>query len=177
MAVGGILGIGSALFAVELVYDTESETLGQWRTVTDPEAISSNRWMRTAAALSGTWLRTGGNVTEWTALHDSQGDRLSAGCTYYLSASEVSGSFWTMALYDNDHHLPAKGTGPSAITASDIIADTRGKLQIQASGADQGSAWLPATTGPFSLTLRVYDQDGTGQGPIPEFAIDRGECQ
>jgi hypothetical protein len=175
--VGGFLGVGSAMFAVELVYEKEIGARGAWGPEAGTDLLSSNRWARTATALSGTWLPSGEGVTEWTALHDSQGKRLDGNCTYYVSTSEALESSWTMALYNNDHQLPLTDGRPGFVASDDLEVDSRGKVQLQAGGLDQGGAWLPSESGPFSLTLRTYAEAAGKTGTSPAFAIDRGECK
>lgn len=180
MIAGGILGVGSALFAVDLVYKTETETSGPWRAVPSPEAISENRWARTAVALSGTWMPSGANVREWTALHDSQGDRLKGECAYYLLGKPETDGIWSITLYNNDHALPAAASAPASVLSPAISPDSRGQVQIQAGGPDQGGAWLASDPGSFSLTLRDYGISATGSGAAgdpPFFSIHKGECQ
>lgn len=178
MLAGGVVGIGSALLAVELVYKSETVVSGPWRSAPDAALVAENRWARTAAALSGTWLPAGGGVREWTALDDSQGDRLKGDCTYYLSGKPTAAGRWSITLYNNDHILPAGGTGPASIPSTTVLADSQGSVQIQAGGPDQGGAWLQAEPGSFSLTFRHYGTaDGAEDASPPFFAIDRGECR
>jgi hypothetical protein len=178
MLAGGVLGVGSALFAVDLIYKTETETNGSWRAAPPADTVSENRWVRTATALSGTWLPAGGRVREWTALRDSQGERLTSECAYYLLGKPETESIWSITLYDNDHALPA--TARNSAVSSDLSSDSRGQIQIQAGGPDQGGDWLPAESGPFTLTLRDYGVTSSGRdsaGDPPFFSIHRGECQ
>lgn len=177
MLAGGVLGIGSALFAVDIVYKSETETTGPWRAQPERELATTNRWVRTATTLSGTWVAAPAGAREWTTLTDSDGERLDGGCTYYLIGKPQTSALWSVTLYDNDHQLPDVGNRKTHVFAGDVRPDGQGQVQLQAGGPDQGGAWLPAGTGPFSLTYRTYGESAGGDGNLPFLSIHRGDCE
>ncbi len=72
-----------------------------------------------------------------------------------------AGAFWSVTLYDKDGFPTANALNRCAIGDRDALkynADGSLDLFVQNAtpGADKESNWLPAPTGPFSLTMRVY---------------------
>ncbi|WP_417518209.1 DUF1214 domain-containing protein [Minwuia sp.] len=175
--VGGILGVGSALFAVKTVSDTESPRIGAWQALADPQAAEPNFWLRTAWALSGQFTLRGDTPVHYTAIADDAGDRLKANCTYHLNGPAIGADWWSLAVYGKDHAPVTTAAGRWSVTADDARPDSPARVQIQIGGSDPGGLWIPTGDGEgtISMTLRVYAPDALlGDGDL--FSIDRDAC-
>jgi hypothetical protein len=75
------------------------------------------------------------------------------------------GAFWSVTLYDNDGFPTANDLKRNAIGDRDALkynADGSLDLYLQhaSPGAEKESNWLPAPTGDFNLTMRLYAPKG-----------------
>ncbi len=179
--VGGIIGIGSAMYAVQTVNRVESVQNGPWQTINRDGTADQNRWLRTAASLAGLFTQRGEEAIYYTAFFDGEGERLREGCVYFLTGRPLPAGWWSVTLYARDHYLIATPQDRWSVTADDVEPDAQGRIQIQVGGPESGGAWIPSDGGGngLSLTLRLYDPapeiyDALDTAPI--FSLDRGNC-
>lgn len=181
MLVGGVLGIGSALMAVKTVSSVESVQNGPWQTSPRDGAADANRWLRTAVALSGLFAQRREETVYYTAFHDSDGERLREGCTYFLTGRPLPARWWSITLYARDHFLIPNSHDRWSVNMEQAGADAQGQIQIQIGGPESGDAWIPSDGGGdgLSLSLRLYDPDSQVYEALestPLFSIDRADC-
>jgi hypothetical protein len=96
---------------------------------------------------------------------DADGRPLSGASKYVLhfAKNEIPpvGAFWSVTLYDKDGFPTANALNRNAIGDRDALKfNADGSLDLyfqnESPGADKDSNWLPAPTGAFNLTMRLY---------------------
>lgn len=130
--------------------------LGRWGTDYGKRAVAA-------------WNGLGANAPEdaiFMSTHvDSEGHRLDGSNRYVVHVdsgkSPPADGFWSLSLYDENHHFVANGANRTNIGSNDNLehnADGSTDIYIQnAEPADGGkSNWLPAPKGPFNVVLRIY---------------------
>jgi hypothetical protein len=83
--------------------------------------------------------------------------------TIHFEKSELPpvDAFWSITLYDQEGYQVANSLSRFAVSSWMPLAyNPDGSLDLyfqnQSPGADKEANWLPAPTGPFNLTMRLY---------------------
>jgi len=115
------------------------------------------------------WIGLGANLPEDAVyplnIGDSDGKQLIGANKYVLhfAKNEIPpvGAFWSVTLYDKDGFPTVNALKRNAIGDRDELKyNADGSLdlyfQSESPGKDKESNWLPAPTGGFNLTMRLY---------------------
>ncbi|MET0526891.1 MAG: DUF1214 domain-containing protein, partial [Microvirga sp.] len=99
------------------------------------------------------------------SLGDEEGRPLDGAGRYTLhfeaNALPPAEAFWSVTLYDNEGFQVANSLDRFAVSSwMPFARDPDGSLtlyvQNESPGKDREANWLPAPTGPFNLTMRLY---------------------
>jgi hypothetical protein len=155
-----------ALKAMRAKIPTLARVVNGWSMNTDTMGVYGNYYLKRAiVALVG----LGANVPEDAVyplnLGDADGKPLTGASKYVLhfAKNEIPpvSAFWSITLYDKDGFPTANALNRNAIGDRDALkfnADGSVDLYFQniSPGADKEPNWLPAPTGDFNLTMRLY---------------------
>ena len=145
---------------------TLARVVNGWQMNTDTMGVYGNYYLKRAiVALVG----LGANVPEDAVyplnIGDADGKPLTGSNKYVLqfAKSEIPpvGAFWSITLYDKDGFPTANSINRNAIGDRDALTfNADGSLDIyfqnKSPGKEKESNWLPAPTGDFNLTMRLY---------------------
>ncbi len=137
-----------------------------WRTLVNGAEFGSDYVTRTAVARSNIFVNRPTEAMYYYLDHGSQGERLKGDRAYKLTfpADRLppARGFWSLTLYDQDHHLYLNPDDRYAVgtRSHDLVWNDDGSLTIyiqpEAPEAGKMSNWLPSPKGDFSLYMRVY---------------------
>lgn len=132
----------------------------------DIGAYGANYGLRAVVAMAGFGANLAADAVYPNASVDGQGQPLVGGQRYRLhfAAGELppAQAFWSVTAYDGDGYLIANQLNRYALGDRDPLTyNADGSLdlyvQAEAPGESQQGNWLPIpTSGPFSLTARIY---------------------
>jgi hypothetical protein len=98
-------------------------------------------------------------------LADEAGKSLDGSNRYTLhfdkGAAPPADAFWSVTLYDSEGYQVANALNRFAVSSwMPFKTNADGSLDLyfqnKSPGADKEANWLPAPTGPFNLTMRLY---------------------
>lgn len=137
-----------------------------WSMNTDTMGVYGNYYLKRAIIAQ---MGLGANLPEDAIyplnLADSSGKPLDGTNTYILHFAKDEfppvSAFWSVTLYDNEGFQVANKLNRFAVSSwMPFIFNADGSLDLyfqnQSPGADKDANWLPAPTGPFNLTMRLY---------------------
>jgi hypothetical protein len=155
-----------ALKAMRAKIPTLARVVNGWQMNTDTMGVYGNYYLKRAiVALVG----LGANVPEDAVyplnIGEAEGKPLIGANKYTLHFDKSNlppvYAFWSITLYDKDGFPAANDLNRNAIGDRDELKfNTDGSLDIcfqnQSPGKDKEANWLPAPTGDFNLTMRLY---------------------
>jgi hypothetical protein len=144
---------------------------GYWTSISNGAAFGNDYQTRTAVAKSNIFVNRKNEAKYFYLEHSNDGLPLNGDCEYSITfaanALPPHHAFWSLTLYDEDHHLFAN---PSEIHSIGSIGNiplqwnADGSLTIsihsQSKSPNSGN-WLPAPLGRFVLYLRIYEPHET----------------
>jgi hypothetical protein len=159
-----------ALKAMQAKIPTLARVVNGWQMNTDTMGVYGNYYLKRAiVALVGLGANLPEDAVYPLNIGDADGKPLTGANNYVLhfAKNEIPpvGAFWSVTLYDKHGFPTANAMNRNAIGDRDELkynADGSLDLCIQhaSPGADKESNWLPAPTGDFNLTMRLYAPKG-----------------
>ena len=175
-------GIDAARQKIEQATHALGQQRNGWSLITglfgDRKEMQGKYLTRAAAAMFGLWGNDEEEAYYQTASLDANGEPLDGSkhrYELYFPAEDLPdvAGFWSITMYQ----LPSQLMVANPIHRYSIGDRTEGVaygedgsltlyIQAKSPGADERSNWLPAPSGPFSLTLRMYVPSKTAlEGP------------
>jgi hypothetical protein len=155
-----------ALKAMRAKIPTIARVVNAWQMNTDTMGVYGNYYLKRAmVALVGLGANLPEDAVYPLNLGDADGKPLTGANQYVLHVAKNEippvAAFWSVTLYDKDGFPTANDLNRNAIGDRDDLkfnADDSLDLYIQhaSPGAEKESNWLPAPTGDFNLTMRLY---------------------
>jgi len=180
-AIGLVVGLGSAKYAVENGARVDATRIGPW--VASPRAGTPHADPYSAAAFA----RTGeialgpGEGLAFIAVNDSGGRELNGACSYAIAGSMPAARLWTLTAVDANG-LVATGNGfHRGLHSQEVLRDRGGDVTITVSTTARSGNWLSLRDpGAFRLVLRLYDTplasgENLARPTLPE--IKREDCR
>jgi len=183
-----VLGLGSAYQAVRSGLAGGEVANGPWRTSFVTGSVDADLYTRARVAVGGLLALAPSETVYWNAEHDAEGRPLDARCDYRVTGSELPARWWSVTAYAADHFLIPNDAGRYSFSQTTLAREPAGAWTVRVAtqpptqgplptsgvtaGAprseakpSEGANWLPSgragATGPFALTLRLYN-------PAPE---------
>ena len=150
---------------------------GAWtaRTTDGSELMSMHQ--RAVVACTGLWAMQSHEAVYFTALHDSNGRRLSCRETYRIQGTDFPARWWSVTAYRNYQLIPNVEQRYSC-SKTNIIREEDGSWCLTLSPQPQPGNWIPLgeTPGQLVITLRLYNPDANGieeiaNRPLPEIML------
>jgi hypothetical protein len=177
-----------AIKAMRAKFPTMARVVNGWQMNTDTVGVYGTYYLKRAIVAQ---FGLGANLPEDAVyplnIGDADGKPLTGACQYLLhfgkNETPPAEAFWSVTLYDKDGFPTANDLKRNAIGDRDDLhfnADGSLDLYIQhaSPGAKNEANWLPAPTGDFNLTMRVYSPkrevlDGSWAPPAIRQAAQR----
>jgi hypothetical protein len=171
LALGAVLGLGSADWATRGSYPFGATRIGLWRTWPRAGATDADPYTRAINARQGEIPLAPGEGLRLVAETDADGRALDPACTYRVGGRTPPARAWTLTVVPDPAPRASEGGGPaaagerrSAFTSTEILREADGRFTVALSPDVQAGNWLPspldATGRPASgmrLVLRLYD--------------------
>jgi hypothetical protein len=145
---------------------TLARVVNKWQMNTDTMGVYGTYYLKRAiVAMVGLGANLPEDAVYPLNAGDADGRPLSGASKYVLhfAKNEIPpvGAFWSVTLYDKDGFPTANALNRNAIGDRDALKfNADGSLDLyfqnESPGADKDSNWLPAPTGAFNLTMRLY---------------------
>lgn len=138
-----------------------------WRAPSTVPGGATDTDARAVRALAGPDADRAEDALTWTTNRDDRGRPIDGNNAYVLTFSPgqdpPARAFWSLTMYDGAGYLVANPMGRHAMGSRDVLTRAPdGSLQLvmqHAPPMDGATNWLPAPSGAFSVTLRMYWPD------------------
>ncbi len=147
-------------------FPTIARVANGWSMNTDTMGVYGNYYLKRAMVAQ---VGLGANLPEDAiypvSLADESGKPLDGANRYILhfdkGAAPPADAFWSVTLYDGEGYQVANALNRFAVSSwMPFKYNADGSLDLyfqnKSPGADKEANWLPAPTGPFNLTMRLY---------------------
>ena len=168
VAVGAMLGVGSAYVAVTRLAAAAPGGGGPWSANRDVGGADAGLYLRARVAVSGLFALSRSEAIYFRADRDDLGRPLTSRCDYQITGIAPAARWWSITAYGADYFLIANDSGRYSFNSRNISLDSEGAFRILASPvptpATAAGDWLP--TGHeerIYFLFRVYN-------PPPEIA-------
>lgn len=152
-AAGLILGLASALGAIETLGSQPAEEGSTWTLKELSSSAAAFPYSRNSYLLSGRLPPPDSQMLEYAAAKDDKGSGLSSRCDYVVTLKQPPPAWWSLAAYSGGD---AAGAGRALIAADSVIAEPDGTLKFSVSANPQTGNWIrPPSSGGFTLLLSV----------------------
>ena len=174
------LGLFSAYQSVRSGFAGGEVSNGPWRASFVTGSPEADLYTRARVAVGGLLALAPSETVYFTADRDGESRPLDARCDYRVTGEELPARWWSVTLYAADQFLTENPAGRYSFSQTTLARPPGGPWSLivssepqpgAASGArSEGAAraeppepvnWLPSgkpgATGPFSLTLRLYN--------------------
>lgn len=175
-----VVGVVSVRPLLRGVMDAQAIHNGPWRTAAATGSSEASAYVQAAVAVAGLYALTPREAIYFTAFSDGSGQPLRGECRYRISGRAPPARWWSLTVYGADHYLVANDGHRYARHAGNVPLDADGHFALRLSSAAGDSAALPTPdTGPFSVTLRLYNpapgtSEQLGRLTLPQ--ITREHC-
>lgn len=159
-----------ALEAMKAKLPTLARVVNGWQMNTDTMGVYGNYYLKRAIiAMAGLGANLPEDAVYPMSIGDADGKPLTGANKYVLhfTKDEIPpvAAFWSVTLYDKDGFPSANALNRCAIGDRDALkfnADGSLDLYFQhaSPGTERESNWLPAPSGDFNLTMRIYSPKG-----------------
>jgi hypothetical protein len=160
-----VLGLGSAYYAVRIGLSGGEIANGPWRTSLVTGSQQADLYTRARVAVGGLLALAPSETVYWNADVDAAGRPLDARCDYRVEGEELPARWWSLTAYAADHFLIPNDAGRYSFSQTTLARAPGGPWTLTVSTETRSGNWLPSgrsgATGPFALTLRLYN-------PAPE---------
>jgi hypothetical protein len=158
--------VPEALKGMKAKIQTLARVVNGWQMNTDTMGVYGNFYLKRAiVAMVGLGANLPEDAVYPLNLGDAEGKPLTGASKYVLHFAKTEippvDAFWSFTLYDKDGFPTADALKRNAIGDRDELKyNADGSLDIyfqhDSPGKDKESNWLPAPTGDFNLTMRLY---------------------
>jgi hypothetical protein len=172
IVVGVPLGLAATWIVTSRGGMGDSVVDGPWKTSLVAGSPQSDPYTRARVALHGLLALNRNETIYYTATEDSDGAKLDGKCRYELQGRDPNARWWSVTAYGDDDYLIPNPGNLYSVSATSVERQKNGSFAIAVGGAQAPSAgtnWIPAGTGAFSLTLRLYN-------PGPDVALDPADA-
>lgn len=176
---GLALGLGSARLAVT-GFGGGSVTNGVWSTDLNIGGTEAGMYTRASVAVNGLLALKRSETIYYSATRDANGATLSSSCSYILEGQDPATRWWSVTVYGSDGFLLPEAKGKYSMSKSNVARSGGGTFQIALTRDGSGPNGIPTGSGDFTLTLRLYNPDGSialapDKAVLPQ--LKTGACQ
>jgi len=174
IAFGG--GILFTLYALDATAGFGAIRLGAWEAFPLLHTEDADPYAKSHRARAGRLLYGTAEGLVFTAVTDSDGGRLTAGCSYRLTGQTPPARLWTLFAAGDDGKplIPPEGR-PGAINSWTVLRDADSGFDITISEAPRAGNWLalPPAAERFRLVLTLLDTPAAGGSGVMDLAMPK----
>jgi hypothetical protein len=180
IALGLLLGLGSAYLALEQQWGFDRVSAGPWIGTPRAGGVDADPYSRAQIVKQASLPLGGGEGVAFVAEVDSQNRSLTANCSYVVKGGSLPTRWWTITVSDANGALFTNPLNRYGFTSQEITRNEKGDFEIAVASRVQPGNWIPAPPdGPIRITLRFYDTPLTNSSGIDAQelpSITREEC-
>lgn len=130
---------------------------GAWHVDLTPGSERAGVYTRAFIAWNSLFALRAPEAVYFTAIHDSDGNRLKCAATYFIEGQDPDARWWSLTAYKKNRLIP-NSLGRYSFSQTTVARNAEGRWHIHLSPQPQAENWLPTgeTEGNFGLTLRLY---------------------
>lgn len=169
------VGIVSTVSALKATVGFGAIALGPWVAFPDAQTANTDPYAKAHRARAGKLLYGGAEGLQFTASIDSDGQKLSSGCSYDITGVTPPARFWTLyATNANDQPMKTDPALPGAINAWTVLRQPDSSFIIHVSQVAQPDNWLAVRhIGAFKLVLTLLDTPTAGSSGLIDLAMPK----
>lgn len=169
------VGIVSTVSALKATVGFGAIALGPWVAFPDAQTENTDPYAKAHRARAGKLLYGGAEGLQFTASIDSDGKKLSSGCSYDITGITPPARFWTLyATNANDQPMKADPALPGAINAWTVLRQPDSSFIIHVSPVAEPDNWLAIRRiGAFKLVLTLLDTPTAGSSGLIDLAMPK----
>jgi hypothetical protein len=172
LAVGAVLGLGSAWGAVSRLSLSGRVVDGGWTTNLNIGSTAADPYTRAMVARDGLLALARSETVYFTRFADDAGAPLDAACTYRIKGRDLPARWWSVTLYDQEQYLARNEDGAHSIDATRVVRAGDGYEAVVSGARGDAVNWLSTQgAGKFSLSLRLYNPDPAVQAEPGKAAL------
>ena len=175
LCVAFVVGIVSTVSALKATVGFGAIALGPWVAFPDAQTANTDPYAKAHRARAGKLLYGGAEGLQFTASIDSDGQKLSSGCSYDITGVTPPARFWTLyATNANDQPMKTDPALPGAINAWTVLRQPDSSFIIHVSPVAQPDNWLAVRhIGAFKLVLTLLDTPTAGSSGLIDLAMPK----
>jgi len=179
LVVGTALGLLATWASVVRGTMSGNVSSGPWRTSLYTGSSEGGPYLRANIAVHGLLALSREETMYYTAASDSEGKALDGHCTYRIEGRDPPTRWWSITAYGADDFLIPNTADRYSISMNSVARRADGSFAIRLSERQAEGNWIPVATGPFNLTIRLYNPQASvvadpAQVLLP--AIKRESC-
>lgn len=153
-----IAGIGSSWYMVDTGSALTTERVGPWVTWLAAARPDADPYTRAHFARLGTLPMSTEVAQTLIARYDDRGSRLHSSCEYAVKGHDISGSWWSLSVFDDDGRVISNPAERYAFTSDTIALKPGGDYAVTLARDARPGNWLPTGgAGRLSLVLTIVD--------------------
>ncbi|WP_306145306.1 DUF1214 domain-containing protein [Roseibium sp. MMSF_3412] len=162
VAVGTLLGIGSAYVMIEREQPLNAVSIGAWRAYPKAGTAEADPYSVAIYTRGAVVPLASGEGLALVAREDEAGNLLDPTCVYRISGQTPAARLWTLTATDGDGRLTATLPGRVQVDSQNLLRNPDGSFTISAASKPHSGNWLPVAQGAnasdgLRFVLRLYD--------------------
>ena len=138
---------------------------GSWQTNANIGSGDAGPYLRAGVAVAGLLALNASETIYYSATADDSGRALSTSCQYRVEGTEPATRWWSITAYADDNFLIRGSNGRYSVDKTSVEKGADGSFAVRVGGEPRAGNWIstgpPDGGHPFSLTLRLYNPDGS----------------
>lgn len=157
-ALSVVLGVGSALYAVDRGWRLTTQHHGPWMMWTRSGQRDADPYTRARFAKLGSLPLSTQIAATWEARYDVEGRRLHSSCEYLIEAEPIEAIWFNFTVYDDNGLLIPNAAARHSFTSQTIAANPDGSFFIVLAREARPGNWLPVGgAGRLTLVLTMIE--------------------
>ena len=153
-----VLGVGSALYAVDSGWRLTTQRHGPWMMWSRSAQRDADPYTRARFAKLGSLPLSTQIAATWEARFDVEGRRLHSSCEYVIEAEPIEATWFNFSVYDDNGLLIPNGAARHSFTSQTLAANPDGSFFIVLAREARPGNWLPVGgAGRLTLVLTMIE--------------------
>ena len=158
IALAVVVGIWSSQFLVSRGSPLSTDTYGPWQHWRNLGRDFADPYTKAHIANTGTLRIASNSAGIFEARTDNLGARLHSSCNYVIEGSNMSGMWWSLAVFDSRGRLIANDSNRYTFTADTVAPNPNGSFIVTLGRDARPGNWLPTSgAGRLVLVLTILD--------------------